>query len=462
MAQGGLVFPRIQHPHTLPGERPPDKRVVHRISLPRIYPANSQSHGVAFSSLGTALFGAVLECRKSKVRFLLKNVSRNVCNDAGYNLLMTALFIDDDQKRQEMFDYLLKKGVNVSYRHPSTGRDVLGMSCSLGRTDQVRSIIEDRMGDIDLQERDLSGLSPLHLAVEGGHQGAVRILLNVMARYDLCADIPDHRGLTPYIYARRIGRKDIARILVEKGNACVYRRDTENFRSADDWANIGVKEDMARKKQELKRQVEQYKVKGVLPPMREMQMLSHPRRIYSPLRSHRVQKVTSLMALNERIKQISTDRRTIMGKSVDTAFTLLGLKAEDSMVHATHFVESELDTSKVEEGLPGLSTMGQLSEMMQVLSEQQSSSFRKVAVRPKTPPPVKKKKKDKVSTLAILMAKERRRGGGGCRRSKSSLAARAAKKAEMQNKQKKMARISAAKIHHAPDSQTRNKRMGLK
>ncbi|ELU16721.1 hypothetical protein CAPTEDRAFT_199185 [Capitella teleta] len=456
MAQEGLVSPRIQHSHTLPGARSPDKRIVHRISriypLQRIYPANSQSHGVAFSNLGTSLFAAVLECRKSKVRLLLKNVSRNVCNDAGHNLLMTALFMDDDQKRQKMFDYLLKKGINVSYRHPSTGRDVLGMSCSL----------VNRMGDIDLQEGDISGLSPLHLAVEGGHQDAVRILLEVMARYNLCADIPDHRGLTPYIYARRIGRKDIARILVEKGNACVFRRDTENFRSADDWANIGVKEDMARKKQELKRKVEQYKVKGVLPPMKEMQRLSHPRRIYSPLWSPRVQKVTSLMVLNEQIKQINTDRGTILGKSVDTAFTLLGLKAEDSMVHATHFVQSELDTSKVEEGLPGLRTMGQLSEMMQVLSEQQSSSFRKVAVRPKTPPPVKKK--DKVSTLAILMAKERQRRGGGFRKSKnnSSLAARAAKKAEMQNKQKKMARISAAKIHHASDSQTRNKRMGLK
>jgi hypothetical protein len=430
------------------------------VTLPKINATSrsAKSHGVSYSCLGTALFYAVLECRVSKVRHLLRNVSRNICNDLGDNLLMTALQITDDDKRKTIFDYLLKKGVDVSFRHRASGRDVLGMGCALGHEDQVQRILDSSMGEIDITRGDNTGLTPLHLAVQGGHKAVVIQLLDAMERYQLPVDIPDYKGITPYMYARRLGMKSIARLLVEKDNACVHRRDNATFRSADDWENLGLQEEVGRKRQELKRHMIQYKIKGVLPPVHEMRKTqADPNRSKSPSRTPRGQKVTSLVALNDEIKRMSPGKKSLLGKSVDTAFTLLGLKAEDSMVHATHFVGSELDTTKDNEtggGLPGLSTMGQLCEMMHILSDQQSSSFRRVAVKPKTPP-VMKKPKAKVSTLAILMAKEKRRKQGA--RSKKKASPMAAKKADAQSSEKKKAKIAAARMHLAPDAQNRKK-----
>lgn len=473
-------------------------------SLPQFRPKNEAKIGnkwtvglgVSCSNLGTALFKAVMECRISKVRFLLKNghVSKHVRNDNGHNLLMAALFIDNEDRRKRMFQYLLDIGVDFCYRHPKTRQDVLGLACMMGRAEEVKCILDTGMGEIDLNKGDSCGFTPLHLAVKEGHADVVQQLIQVMERYGLSVDVPDKQGLTPYMYARRQGNSEIAHLLVRHGNACIHRRDTQTFRSADDWAVVGAEEDLKRQRRALRKQVAQYRIQGVLPPISEIKNFENPtititqsgdsptddpssvkmterkskRNLSSP-RSPMGNRVSSLMALNDQLKRITHQKNSILNKSVDTAFTLLGIKAEDSMIHATHFVQSEPDTSKADEyasaGPPGLSTMGQLSEMMHILSDQQSSSFRKVAVKPRTPPIKKKKKeKQKVSTLAILMGKERRQRSYNCRgktshKSKKACNAKlSAKKMEDQRKDKKKVKIAAAKMHHAPDAQIHSKK----
>jgi len=55
-------------------------------------------------NLANILFKGVLTCRFSQVRFLLNNgLSANVTNELGHNLLITSLFIEDEEKRDKMF-----------------------------------------------------------------------------------------------------------------------------------------------------------------------------------------------------------------------------------------------------------------------------------------------------------------------------------------------------------------------
>ena len=60
--------------------------------------------GVQKHNLANLLFKAVAACRFSRVRFLLNNgVSANVINDIGHNLLITALYTEEEEKRDKMF-----------------------------------------------------------------------------------------------------------------------------------------------------------------------------------------------------------------------------------------------------------------------------------------------------------------------------------------------------------------------
>ena len=378
-----------------------------------------------------------------------------------------------------MFRCLLRLGVDCCFRNKETGRDVLALACYLGRAPEARRTLEAGMGEIDVQCADKEGLTPLHLAVQQGHLNVVQLLVAVMSKYHLSVDIVDKQGLTPYMYARRLGHSNIAQYLAKEGKASLHRKDQISFRSADEWAIIGAKEHMLKQKQELNRQVAYYRIRGMLPPINELRALK-PRQppkimfedhnkesnneekkksesLFAPSpegsqtsdvdnSSHsdhnslgvksnmdrlmavspRNKRVTSLLALDQEINQKTQQRVGTLSKSVDTAFTLLGLKAEDSGQHATQFVQSEVDTSKVHQykssGQHG--SMNNLNDMMTVLSEQQSSAFRTVA-RMRTPPPVVVKpvqERKKVSTLAILMAKERRQKNYGSRRHRRATA----------------------------------------
>ena len=60
--------------------------------------------GVQRRNMADSLFKAVAGCRFTKVRFLLTSgVSANILNDVGQNLLVTALYIEDNDKRDRMF-----------------------------------------------------------------------------------------------------------------------------------------------------------------------------------------------------------------------------------------------------------------------------------------------------------------------------------------------------------------------
>jgi hypothetical protein len=90
--------------------------------------------GVQRRNLADALFKATTKCMFHRVKFLLDNgVSALVTNDDGLNLLMAALYIADDKKRDAMFHYLLKRGADACYVERRTGRDVVTWASFLGK-----------------------------------------------------------------------------------------------------------------------------------------------------------------------------------------------------------------------------------------------------------------------------------------------------------------------------------------
>ena len=211
--------------------------------------------GVERRNLADALFKAVVRCVFHRVRFMLHNgVSATVINDAGQNLLIAALYIHDDVKRARMFQLLVDSGADVCHVDRGTGRDVLAWAACLGRADQVQFILDAVMGEIDLQRRDLEGMTPLHHAVIGGHTKVTEILVAKLVRYCLSVDIADDNGLTPYIYARRLARPAIAQVLVDRGHCSRQQLDSVTFRSAEEWERIGRREKQQREREKLQRQ----------------------------------------------------------------------------------------------------------------------------------------------------------------------------------------------------------------
>lgn len=89
--------------------------------------------GVQRRNLADALFKATARCRFQRVKFLLDNgVSPLVVNDDGQNLLMAALYITDDNKRDAMFQYIAKRGADCCFVDKHTGRDVTAWAAYLG------------------------------------------------------------------------------------------------------------------------------------------------------------------------------------------------------------------------------------------------------------------------------------------------------------------------------------------
>ena len=413
-------------------------------------------------NMTNAAFNAVLKCHFSKIKFLLEHgVSVDVTDDRGQNLLVMALFVDDDEKRDRMFRFLVRRGVDCCARDIMCDRDVLSWACCLGREAQVQMILQTTMGEIDLMRPDGQGNTPLHHATKAGHPQLVRMLVDLMNKYRLSVDVCDNAGLTPYIHARRLGHHLVADILLQEGRASAQQFDTITFRNGDDWEKIGLKERLYLARLERQREFAKYKIKGRVPPLHilplgpatndsnvdlhcsksvrsvnSQSVNGVSRQLYYPGRdvvdgdcddvSHNSLKPVNTVRRYPASLDLSTHRSSrgggttlpaLTNKSLDTAFTLWTLTQEGNVSNQPdHFVSSQFDNNKSIE-------YGGLSGMMAALSDQKTDSYRKVALPPtpthgKPRTPVEKKK---VSTLAILFGRDKqrqRRAAGRGKRSK--------------------------------------------
>ena len=142
--------------------------------------------------------------------------------------------------------------------------DVLSWAARLGRADQVRTIIELTASDIDVLRKDNDFQTSLHHAVISGNIKAVQPIAEACSRYKLNIDVCDRHGLTPYLYARKLGYCDIAEMLAMVSKASTLIFDAKSFKSAEEWAEEGARERMTQAKIKMHRQKMSRKIGGQL------------------------------------------------------------------------------------------------------------------------------------------------------------------------------------------------------
>ena len=410
------------------------------MELPDIFAGSNRlvRNQVKRSFMANALFHAVQTCRFRRVQVLFANgLKPNIKNDNGLNLLMAALSIEDNDKREKMFGYLVKKGVDPHYVERATKRDVFSWVVCAGKFHQVRQLLDLTGGDLNLLHKDKDGYTALHHACIGDNIDIVKIIVTAMKRYQLTVDIYDNEGITPFLHAKRHGYFDISNVLLHDGQASPRQGDKHTFRGPEAWAQVGENERKKKEKKDMAQDMVTRKISGRLVQpdkhciprigltnennvnghFRSEQSLAVARKLSRDcddtdaldMSSRFNRNIEGSTTSNSRpITLIASGGRFLGSQSLDTALSLLEVAGTDHNRLNMNFVDSEFDMKKKAE-------YASMTTLMDTLSAQQTSAFRMTAVAPvrrksrpitagKEPAP-----KDKVSTLAILLGKDKKK-----------------------------------------------------
>ena len=216
----------------------------------------------------TSLFAAVENCDQWRANFLLdRGIRVNMKDSNGENVLVTALYIEHDKKRHNMFRWLLSKGADIMTISKTSGRDILLWATYLNRTAEVNLILSDIGGELDLKRKDLMGFTALHYCTFYDCYAMLKNICLYMRRFDISVDIPDAEGMTPYLLARRLGHNECAHILKDIGMACPYMGDKKTGQSQHFWDTLGDWERSMKREKEKAMEVGMYKRMGRLPQL---------------------------------------------------------------------------------------------------------------------------------------------------------------------------------------------------
>ena len=377
--------------------------------------------GVERRNLADALFKSIVRCRYQRVYFLLSNgVLPTVVNDAGQNVLIASLYIQDEAKRDTMFQFLARRGADCCFVDKKTGRDVLSWAAYMGRRQQAEYVLDSVVGEVNLHGKDKDGKTPLHHAVITGHTDVVDVLVKAMQKYGLSLDVPDSSGLTPYIYAKRLGYTNIIDVLMS-GGCSSEQFDTQNFHTAEEWAQIGRNERRAMKKKQL--HLERAGIQGGHKPLPAAKIAKLP-----------ALKLTSVANETVCVEVEDADpdeyESTIMPYYQSRETTFLSdtpnseprndsglLKPTDSLLWPVHSktkasrpaqvsssassaVNEAIETKRMLQKRTGASVAQSLNTIMDIVAQQYTHAYR-CGVRPPTPKATQSKAK--LSTLAFIM-----------------------------------------------------------
>ncbi len=124
----------------------------------------------------------------------------------------TPLIIACKGQQTGMIDILLSHGADPSINDAATGKNPLAIAAQEGFTDSVQALIGH---EVDLNVRDSRKMTPLMLAVVGGHAETIRLLLAA------CADITllDVENKSALHHARDFDREDTYLMAILKSSA---------------------------------------------------------------------------------------------------------------------------------------------------------------------------------------------------------------------------------------------------
>ncbi|CAK8675846.1 unnamed protein product [Clavelina lepadiformis] len=137
----------------------------------------------------------------------------------------------------------MKSGVNIN-AVDNKQRSTLHYASESGQCTVIELLLKE--DNIQLNEQDNDGRTPLMLSALNGHFRASRILVLRLAKFDLDVDLRDKKGYTALLLAIRNKYYSIGMDLVKYGNACSTIRDNEVFKNASEWLKEGLNEQKMR------------------------------------------------------------------------------------------------------------------------------------------------------------------------------------------------------------------------
>jgi hypothetical protein len=129
------------------------------------------------------------------------------CVDCGCGMFKETWEMQQKKCARCLSCYCSDETANNYHRYYVDDRDVSFLvACANGHTDVVATLLRERT-DIDINQRNITGMTPLMLAVTGNYCEIVEILLDVQG---IDITLKDKRGLNALDIARqRYGTKDI-------------------------------------------------------------------------------------------------------------------------------------------------------------------------------------------------------------------------------------------------------------
>ena len=109
-----------------------------------------------------------------------------------------------------------------------------------GRTALLHVLLENK-ATITMNNTDANGLSNLHHAVIYGDASILTLIIKLFRELGLGVDPRSSDGVTPLILAIKMEHFECANLLLIEGNANYLLKESVNYRSSRDWANLKLK-----------------------------------------------------------------------------------------------------------------------------------------------------------------------------------------------------------------------------
>ena len=187
---------------------------------------------VSHLNLSLQLLEAIQQGKAKIVKRLLDSrVDINVVTESGQSPLLLACSLKESVNREKITSLLLDRGCQINLPDRA---GVTALMIAIDNQDEgLVSKLLEKGADVGLS--DFEGNTALCHAAKIGDPNILRTILHETQRHKINIDQKNMRGLTPLLIAAQNGHLEAAKILVEKGKASSTIRDLDNFMTPEDW-----------------------------------------------------------------------------------------------------------------------------------------------------------------------------------------------------------------------------------
>lgn len=161
------------------------------------------------------------------------SVDINAIDSNGHTPLIAACYVNNKSLSHTMARKLVQSRANAR-QADALGKTVLHHAVLQNRS-VILKLILDTVQAKYINEPDVDGNTPLHLAVEAQQLHLIRALVEHMDLYHVKSEYKNNDGFTPLTLACKVGRVDIARYLSKVAHHSPMRTDRKTLRNGRQW-----------------------------------------------------------------------------------------------------------------------------------------------------------------------------------------------------------------------------------